>query len=120
MVEFSTSEDSDEEEARSTILPLTKSPSNQTLKLKTESGTLGPGGSTTDFAICPCNKTCIHYMAKSGNSKKLNQVISNGADVWSRDDNGRTALHWAASIGKLFHKISTLILISDTCVNSYR
>ena len=40
--------------------------------------------------------------AKAGNKEQLHNLLNNGADVWEKDQGGRTALHFASNLGKLY------------------
>ena len=55
--------------------------------------------------LLPCSNNAMDFgydlinACKSGSIELINQLIENGADVNTKDDNGWTPLHWAAFRG---------------------
>ena len=41
-------------------------------------------------------RTALHYAASWGNVHALKSLLAGGASIRATDNNGRTALHWAA------------------------
>lgn len=102
-VTSSDDEDGGEQKSKHVLLPISRTTSTATLKNQSTINVSQPALIESPV-ICSCNKNCIHLVTQSGNYKKLNSflLVNNAGELLCRDEYGKTCLHWAASIGKIF------------------
>ena len=60
--------------------------------------------------------TPLHWAAKTGDVHRLSSLLSGGADVNARDENGWTALHWAVQNGH--RQVAQLLISGGAYVNA--